>query len=149
MRTILINPRYTGYEVWNKQRKQESLLDVDNVALGHQTKLIWNGKDSWVFSDRPTHPPLVSKDIFKQVQQRLASRGPASQGRTRARVQHPYVFKGMVLHHECRRRMQGNWLHDEAYYRCRFPQEYAVANKVDHPLNVCLRESSLIGPVDE
>ncbi|WP_228542579.1 recombinase family protein [Nocardia sp. XZ_19_369] len=35
VRVILTNPRYTGHEVWNKQRKQESLIDVDDVALGH------------------------------------------------------------------------------------------------------------------
>jgi site-specific DNA recombinase len=28
--------------VWNKQRKTEVLIDVDDVALGHETKLRWN-----------------------------------------------------------------------------------------------------------
>ncbi|QIS16915.1 hypothetical protein F5544_24215 [Nocardia arthritidis] len=37
VRVILTNPRYTGHEVWNKQRKQESLIDVEDVALGHDT----------------------------------------------------------------------------------------------------------------
>jgi site-specific DNA recombinase len=35
VRTILGNPRYTGRQVWNKQRKDDVLLDVDDVALGH------------------------------------------------------------------------------------------------------------------
>ncbi len=35
VRAILGNPRYTGFEVWNKQRKDEVL---DDVALGHVTK---------------------------------------------------------------------------------------------------------------
>lgn len=39
VRAILINPRYTGHEVWNKQRKHESLIDVEDVALGDETKL--------------------------------------------------------------------------------------------------------------
>lgn len=39
VRAILTNPRYTGHQVWNKERKQEVLLDVDDVALGHVTKL--------------------------------------------------------------------------------------------------------------
>jgi len=34
---ILVNPRYTGYQVWSRQRTDEVLLDVDNVALGHGT----------------------------------------------------------------------------------------------------------------
>ena len=29
------NPRYTGHQVWNRQRKDEVLLDVDDVALGY------------------------------------------------------------------------------------------------------------------
>ncbi|MET8805743.1 recombinase family protein [Streptomyces sp. NPDC004546] len=38
VRAILLNPRYTGgHEVWNKQRKEERLLDVDDVTLGHRT----------------------------------------------------------------------------------------------------------------
>ncbi|MGA5504952.1 recombinase family protein [Streptomyces umbrinus] len=38
------NPRYTGYQVWNQQRKEELLIDVDNVALGHRTQQTWNKK---------------------------------------------------------------------------------------------------------
>ncbi|MEV8563938.1 recombinase family protein [Streptomyces sp. NPDC051917] len=38
VRAILLNPRYTGgHEVWNKQRKEERLLDADDVTLGHRT----------------------------------------------------------------------------------------------------------------
>lgn len=43
--------------------------------------------------------------------------------------------------------MQGQWSHEEAYYRCRFPQEYALANRVEHPSHVYLREKWMIGPV--
>lgn len=42
VRAILVNPRYTGHQVWNKQRKKESLIDVDDVGLGHQSRLVWN-----------------------------------------------------------------------------------------------------------
>ncbi|MBN6050686.1 recombinase family protein, partial [Nonomuraea sp. RK-328] len=35
VRAILLNPRYTGYQVWNRQRKDEVLIDVDDVGLGH------------------------------------------------------------------------------------------------------------------
>ncbi|GHJ54321.1 hypothetical protein Nm8I071_36280 [Nonomuraea sp. TT08I-71] len=35
-----------------------------------------------------------------------------------------------------------------AYYRCRFPQEYALANEVEHPRNVYLREDALTDPLD-
>jgi hypothetical protein len=39
---ILPNPRYTGRQVWNKQRKDEVLIDVEDVASGHATKMQWN-----------------------------------------------------------------------------------------------------------
>ncbi len=32
----LNNPRYTGREVWNRQRRDEELLDVEDVAAGYQ-----------------------------------------------------------------------------------------------------------------
>nr|WP_225858963.1 recombinase family protein [Streptomyces albicerus] len=54
-RAILQNPRYTGYQVWNRQRKEELLIDVDDVALGHRTQQTWNKKGAWIYSDKPTH----------------------------------------------------------------------------------------------
>jgi site-specific DNA recombinase len=39
VRVILTNPRYTGRQVWNRQRKDEVLIDVHDVALGHTTKM--------------------------------------------------------------------------------------------------------------
>jgi site-specific DNA recombinase len=44
--------------------------------------------------------------------------------------------------------MSGKWNNDQAYYLCRFPTEYALANKVSHPKNVYLREADVIGHVD-
>jgi site-specific DNA recombinase len=49
--------------VWKNQRKQESLIDVDDVALGHRTALTWNLKDVWVYADQPVHPALVRKHV--------------------------------------------------------------------------------------
>ncbi|MEP7026010.1 MAG: recombinase family protein, partial [Actinomycetota bacterium] len=45
VRAILINPRYTGRQVWNRQRKDEVLLDIHDVTLGHITKMRWNEAD--------------------------------------------------------------------------------------------------------
>lgn len=43
--------------------------------------------------------------------------------------------------------MQGHWINSAPYYRCRFPAEYALANKLDHPRNVYLREDAFADPV--
>ncbi|MET7966280.1 zinc ribbon domain-containing protein [Micromonospora sp. NPDC005305] len=54
----------------------------------------------------------------------------------------------MIYCAPCDRRMQGQYNHGDAYYRCRFPQEYALANQVPHPRNVYLREDARTGPLD-
>ncbi len=149
VRAILTNPRYTGFAVWNKQRKQESLIDVEDVALGNQTRLTWNKHSEWVFSERPAHEALVSVAEFERANARRATRNAKSTGRVvTARTRHPYAFKGLLIHRACGRRMQGNWNHDRPHYRCRYPNEYALANDLDHPKSVYLREDQLVEPLD-
>jgi site-specific DNA recombinase len=146
VRVVLTNPRYTGYAVWNKQHKEETLIDVEDVALGHVTKLKWTPKDAWVFSDRPAHPAVISRETFEQAQHLMASRGTSSARTTRTR--HAYALKSLMTHAQCGRRMQGNWNNGRPHYRCRFPKEYAMANKLDHPLTVYVREDAVLEPLD-
>jgi len=75
IRAILTNPRYTGRQAWNKQRKDELLLDVDGVALGHTAKLRWNPAEQWIISEQVAHAPIVDTDTFDQAQRLLAARG--------------------------------------------------------------------------
>ncbi|WP_433653627.1 zinc ribbon domain-containing protein [Micromonospora zamorensis] len=63
-------------------------------------------------------------------------------------ARNPYVFRGLIYCAACDRRMQGQYSHGDAYYRCRFPQEYALANQVQNPSNVYLREDTLTDPLD-
>ncbi|MDX6394715.1 MAG: hypothetical protein QOJ73_5778 [Streptosporangiaceae bacterium] len=65
VRAILRNPRYTGRQVWNKQRKDEILLDVNDVARGYETRLRWNNAEQWVWSDTIAQEPLVSVETSK------------------------------------------------------------------------------------
>jgi site-specific DNA recombinase len=44
--------------------------------------------------------------------------------------------------------MQGHWINQAPYYRCRFPSEYALANKVRHPRNVYLRQDAFEAEVN-
>jgi site-specific DNA recombinase len=37
VRAILVSTRYAGRQVWNRQRKDEVLPGVHDVALGHAT----------------------------------------------------------------------------------------------------------------
>jgi hypothetical protein len=71
IRAILTNPRYTGRQVWNRQRSDEVLLDVKDVAMGHTTVQRWNAEPQWIKSDALAHAPLVDDDIFERAQKLL------------------------------------------------------------------------------
>jgi site-specific DNA recombinase len=149
VRSILINPRYTGYQVWNKQRKDEVLIDVEDVALGHTTKLRWNDTDKWLWSEKVVHPAIIDKEDFDRVQAIVAGRAHTPAAHKPHRAHRPYQLRGCVWCGVCGRRMQSHWVNETAYYRCRFPAEYALANRVQHPRSITLREGLIVGEVDQ
>ncbi len=150
VRAILRNPRYTGRQVWNKQRKDEVLLDVNDVARGYETRLRWNDTGQWVWSETLAQEPLVSVEDFEAAQAIMAGAGRARQAshETRERVRNPYALRGRLYCGFCERRMQGQYNHGAPYYRCRYPKEYALASHVRHPANVYLREADVLPAID-
>lgn len=139
MRAILNNPRYTGFEVWNKQRKDEILIDVEDVSLGHETRMRWNDTSQWIWSPQPTHEALVTTEDFDAVQTMFSTnkrtrRAPAL-GRN-------YQLAGLMRCGKCGRRMQGQWNHGRAYYRCKFAEDYPGA--ADHPKSIYVKESAVV-----
>jgi site-specific DNA recombinase len=149
VRAILTNPRYTGHQVWSKQRKDEVLIDVEDVAQGHVTKLRWNESGKWVWSAKIVQPPIIDRETFDQVQTMISGRATKHAGHKPHRRQHSYELRGCIWCGLCGRRMQSHWVNGAPYYRCRFAAEYALANRVDHPLNVNLREDAVVGHVDQ
>jgi site-specific DNA recombinase len=107
----------------------------------------WNPPDQWVWSAQPTHAALVSREAFDQVQARIATRSPTSPRAPKASPK-PYLLRGRLTCGLCRRRLQGQWVRGEAYYRCRYPAEYAASTQLDHPTNVYLREADLLAKID-
>ena len=99
-------------------------------------------------SDEVAHPALVDDEAFEQVQRRLASRGPTTPRESGTRVRRPYALRGLVRCSVCGRKMQGTWNHGRAHYRCRFPYEYALANRIEHPAAVYLREDAVVESLD-
>jgi recombinase len=90
VRVILTNPRYTGRQIWNKRRKDEVLIDVDDVGLGHETRMRWNPPDKWVWSAERVHEPLVDTDTFERAQQVLGAHGKDRSTReSHHRARHP------------------------------------------------------------
>ncbi|WP_131769664.1 recombinase family protein, partial [Candidatus Protofrankia californiensis] len=110
VRVILTNPRYTGRQVWNKQRKDEVLIDVDDIGQGHQTKLRWNDTTAWVWSTDIAHPAIIDDALFQQVQARLTARRltPPDE-RSPRRTPRRYLLRGLLYCGLCGRKMQGNW----------------------------------------
>jgi site-specific DNA recombinase len=71
--TILSNPRYTGRQVWNRQRTDHDLAHPADVSLGHKQVQRWNLSDGWVISARPAHEALVSEADFMAAPSRKPS----------------------------------------------------------------------------
>ena len=148
VRAILANPRYTGRQVWNRQRRDEVLVDVDDVALGHETKMRWNDEGEWIYSDALTHEPLVTNELFGRARTIAAAGRGRHVERKRCPSPRPFALRGLISCAICGRLMQGSYNHGLAHYRCRCPSEYAVVNEVDHPRNLYLREDAVVGPLD-
>ena len=143
VRAILTNPRYTGRQVWNRQRRDEVLIDVDDVGLGHQTKMRWNPPDKWVWSDEPAHEAIIPLDLFQEAQKAFST---GNRRRSDPSPGHRYLLSGLLRCGICGRRMQGQQNHNQPYYRCRFPDDYGVGT--EHPRNLYLKESAVLPGLD-
>ncbi len=59
LQAMLRNPKYTGYNVWGRHDKRRSRPFI-------------RPPEQWIWSDQPTHEPLIPKELFDQVEQRAA-----------------------------------------------------------------------------
>ena len=118
--------------MWNKQRKDEVLIDVDDVALGRTTKLRWNDVGKWLQSEKIVQPPIIEREAFDRVQVMVNGRSTNHAEHKPHRRQHPYALGGLSLLRPLRaadvKPLGPRRAH---YYRC--PSEYALANRVGHP----------------
>ena len=74
---ILANPRYTGRQVWNRQRTDFDLTGPASTGLGHRPVQRWNLPAGWVIS---AHPAIVGEAGYIAVQDVSAARGPRRPG---------------------------------------------------------------------
>jgi DNA invertase Pin-like site-specific DNA recombinase len=146
VRAILGNPKYTGRSVWNRQRRDEDLLDVEDVSAGYTSRMRWNDRSEWVWSSEETHEAIVSPETFAAASAQRST-GHDRWAVTKPRHRNTYSLSSLVHCGICGRRMSGAWNHGEAYYRCRFPSEYAGATG-QHPSTVYLRESDITPALD-
>jgi site-specific DNA recombinase len=142
--TILANPRYTGRQVWNRQRTDRDLADPADVSLGHKSVQRWNLPDGWVISDRPAHPALVSEDDFIAAQDVSAARGPAPETGPAVPRRRRYLLAGLLVCAACGRRMESAWSHGKAAYRCRHGHTSAAPPDQGRPGNAYVREDRVL-----
>lgn len=156
VRSILENPRYTGFAFFGRWTKHETLLDPDDVAAGHVTRFRRSTPDRIVRSRQPAHTVIVPVEDFTRAQLLRRSRsaggmrGIAKLERSRTTGTRPYLLRGLVRCGICSRKMQGATIrrHD-TYYRC-LSRTLAPGSAAldDHPRTVNLREADVLEPLN-
>jgi site-specific DNA recombinase len=124
---ILRNPKYTGYQVWNR-RARKTARNRDNPP------------ESWVWSQDPAHPPIVSEE-YEAVAARAASNRRTRQGTRPARFE--YLYRGILHCGVCGLRMWGNHRKSSVYYSCQPSHQRAANIPADHPPHVYLNQRPL------
>jgi site-specific DNA recombinase len=140
----LSNPRYTGRQVWNRQRTGKDLADPANVSLGHKSVQRWNLPDGWGISSKPAHPALVSEADFIAAQDISAARGPAPRTAPAGPEKRRYLLAGLLACGICGRRMESAWSNGKPAYRCRHGRTSAMPPDPDRPKNAYVREDRLL-----
>jgi hypothetical protein len=135
---ILANPRYTGRQVWNRQRTDRDLVDPANTGLGHKQVQRWNLPEGWVISKHPAHPALVSEADFIAAQDATAPRGPAGPATRR------YLLAGLLACGRCGRRLESAWSNGKPAYRCRHGHTTATRPEPGRPKNAYIREDQIL-----
>ncbi|XVQ15111.1 recombinase family protein [Spirillospora sp. CA-255316] len=132
VREILVNPKHTGYMVWNRRATKRD-------GGKH------NPPEAWVWSPAPTHEPLVSVEIFTAAQQvaRRRERSRSASGlNTCPGTTRSYILRSYLVCTDCGRRMFGrNNRVGTAYYICKPPKGYVPEG---HPPSYWIREDLLL-----
>ena len=135
---ILANPRYTGRQVWNRQRTDCDLVDPANTGLGHRQVQRWNLPAGWVISVRPAHPAIISEADYVAAQEASAPRGPAGPATRR------YLLAGLLRCGRCGRRLESAWSNGKPAYRCRHGYTSAIGADSGRPKNLHVREEQIL-----
>jgi hypothetical protein len=141
---VLRNPKYTGYQVWNRRARKKG---------GNRM----NPAETWIWSEEPAHPAIVTREQHDAVRARAATNQrsrqsahcvastvpPSSSDKARPRVRTEYLYRGLLRCGLCGLRMWGNHRPRSTYYS-RKPSHQRSANiPADHPVTVYLNEARL------
>jgi DNA invertase Pin-like site-specific DNA recombinase len=150
VREVLDNPKHTGYMVWNRRKNPRTQRGVPGRV---------NPPSQWVWSERPTHEPLVTRDLFEAASTtgrfRQGSR-PGTAANTHPQTARTYLMRSYLFCHLCARRMWGNTKKiggnpDKryVYYHCKTnPKNHShLPWYPNHPRHISLREDLITQPV--
>jgi site-specific DNA recombinase len=136
VRDILHNPKYTGYQVWNRRATKDPI---------HPGK--YNPTSEWVWSPQPTHPAIISLDTFKAAldiaPQRARSRSDATPGAANPhpQTQNVYRLRSYIVCALCHKRMFGKVRKTHTYYYC---QPRGPRRTAGHPPTIWLPEREIL-----
>ena len=143
VREVLDNPKHTGYMVWNRRKNPRK----DRGVKGRV-----NPPTAWVWSSRPTHEPLVTREIFEAASTvgrfRKGSRTTAGTS-THPQTARTYTLRSYLRCDLCNHRTYGSTRRAYVYYRCTpSPRNHAhLPWFPTHPRHVLVREDQLMEPL--
>jgi site-specific DNA recombinase len=114
--------------VWNR-RARKTARNRDNPP------------ESWIWSEEPAHPAIVSKREFEEVAARAAANHRTRQGPRPAKFE--YLYRGILRCGICGLRMWGNHRKSSVYYSCQPSHQRATNIPAGHPPHVYLGEPPL------
>ncbi|TWJ21069.1 recombinase family protein [Micromonospora endolithica] len=135
---ILANPRYTGRQVWNRQRTDRDALPDEGTFDRHHEIQRWSASTDWVISREIAHTPLVSEEHFVAVQAIHTAPTPADG------IPRCYVLAGVICCGVCSRIMDSHWVHDRAGYRCRHANTSTSPSSSRRQKTLYVREDHLL-----
>ncbi|MFE9335536.1 recombinase family protein [Streptomyces sp. NPDC007063] len=139
VRGILENPKYTGYQVWNRKARKKRGKGANPVS-------------EWTWSAQPVHEPLVTREIFNAVWSTTRARQGSRSGaepNPHSETLRTYLLRSYVYCMLCERRMFGKASKGLSYYVCykddtrRSTADWAA----QHPKALWIREKILTSAV--
>jgi site-specific DNA recombinase len=135
---ILRNPKYTGFQVWNRR--------ANKTGRGRH-----NAPEQWTWSEEPSHPAIISRTEYEQVQVKAAhnqrSRRTA-QFEATALHKPDYVFRSRIKCVHCNLRMWSSRRRGTSYYLCQ-PSHQRGEVPPDHPRTVYVNERALVWSITD
>jgi hypothetical protein len=101
IREILLNPKYTGYMVWNRKA---------TTSRRGTNRSMLNPPSAWVWSEHPTHEPLITREIYESAQKVGRTRNTSHSGaqlNRHSQARRTYLLRSFVHCDLCDRRMFG------------------------------------------